>query len=192
MKHKIREYYRECFWNYRGGVHKVELIRNLPPCMKQDVLFDICSEMFGKSQLLRGLEKPFLRALSKMVDVILYNPDMIVCQRGVSTRAMYYIIHGECRVGSVESDKDKDLSTVLRAGCIFGESSLLLPVPYMVNVNTKTCCQLLVIKREKFLSVCLEFPHSLFVMRLRLKVTLVQRRIVDFVTLCVFPPEPAG
>lgn len=137
--------------------------------MYEDILFDICYEMLQKSYLFRNLDEPFLRDLSKTVQVYLYNPEMIICEQGEPSSALYFIIQGECLVKSPSSINT--VSAILRPGCIFGESNLLFSTPHTANIETRTCSQFLVIHKDALLNVCHEHPHSLGVMRARLQVT---------------------
>ena len=155
-------------WNYREGIHRVDIIRQLPPSMYEDVLFDICTEFFHKSFLFRDLEEAFRRAVSQIVEVAIYNPDMIICRQGDTPSAMYYIIQGECMVKSKFSANI--ITAILRPGCIFGESNLFFPHPHDVSIETRTCCQFLIIKRNKLLDVLADFKPTWSIMRGRLHV----------------------
>ncbi|CAG7786966.1 unnamed protein product [Allacma fusca] len=171
--HKVKEYY-DCLWNFREGVYHVQFINYLPPSMHEDILFDICTEMFDKAILFRGLEEPFLRAVSRVVEVVLYNPDMIICQQGDYAMTMYYIIQGECLVKSKHSNNVT--TAILRAGCIFGESSLFFSFPYAVNVETSTCCQLLKLSKENLMDVFNEHIYILNFMRARIQERMAELR----------------
>ncbi|CAG7728315.1 unnamed protein product, partial [Allacma fusca] len=167
----VTEYY-ECLWNFREGVYHVQLINYIPQSLHRDIVYDICTEMFDKAILFRGLEEPFLRAVSRAVELVLYNPDMIICQQGDYAMTMYYIIQGECLV---KSKHNSNITTaILRAGCIFGESDLFLSYPHASNVETLTTCQLLRLSKEHLMDVFNDHIYILGFMRSR-----VQERMRD-------------
>lgn len=143
----------------------------MPRSMLDDILYDICTEMFNKAILFRGLEEPFLRAVARVVEVVLYNPDMIICRQGDYAMTMYYIIQGECLV---KARHNSNVTTaILRAGTIFGESSLFFSFPYASNVETRTCCQLLRVNKERLMDAFNEYVHVLNFMRARIQVSFL-------------------
>ena len=180
---KVREYYA-CLWNFRQGVHRVDSIRQLPGAMYEDILYDICSEMFNKSLLFRDLEEPFLRAVSKTVEILIYNPDMIVCSQGQPASAMYFIIQGEIVVKHPTTARVAN--AILRPGCIFGETRLFFSMNNPANIETRTCCQLLVIRKDRLLNIGLKNQICLTVMRARMSHRM--RKLYEEYELMGVPP----
>ena len=142
--------------------------------MHEDIIFDVCSEMFHKTLMFRGLDEPFLRAVSHTVEVVIYNPEMILCLQGERPNSMYYIIQGECVAKTRHSSNQT--SAILRPGCVFGETSLFASYPHTVNIETRTCCQMLVIHKDRLNAVCKQYPDSWAVMRARIRVRLSKLR----------------
>lgn len=133
-----------------------------------EIRFDMCEEMFHKSALFRDLEESFLRALSCIVQPVLYNPNMILCTKGKYAMQMIYIIQGEVLVRSkYQSNKP---AAILRSGCIFGEINLFFSYPYTTNVETRTCCQLLIFEKETLFELLSLYPETLQILRGRVQV----------------------
>jgi CRP-like cAMP-binding protein len=134
-------------------------MQRLPPTFQEDLLFDICQEMFHKSFLFHGMDEALLR---KIVNVALYNPEMILCRKGGYANKMYYILQGECRIMSKFAPKT---SAIIRAGSIIGESNLFFSFPYTSTVETRTCCQFLILEKESLIMAMDDFRDQLCVLR---------------------------
>ncbi|CAG7731032.1 unnamed protein product [Allacma fusca] len=115
---RIREYYT-ALWNYREGILEVNL-GDIPITMQQELMYDICEEMLFKSPMFRDLDQAFLLAISRIVKIDLYIPDMILYKEGDYATDMYYLIQGELRV---RSKFDPDFcALILRPGSIMDPS----------------------------------------------------------------------
>ncbi|OXA59583.1 Potassium voltage-gated channel subfamily H member 2 [Folsomia candida] len=158
---KVVEYYK-CLWSYRGGVYEVQFFKCLPPAFQEDLLYDICQEMFDKSFLFNGMDEALLRAIAKIVKVALYNPEMILCRKGDYANKMYYILQGECRVMSKYMSKT---AAILRAGSIIGEANLFFSYPYTSSVETRTCCQFLILEKEELIIAMDDFRDQIAILR---------------------------
>jgi len=159
----------------------------LPLSFQEDMYFDICREMFHKSFLFHDLDEACLRAVSKIVSVALYNPDMILCRYGGYANQMYYILQGECRAMSkFESSKT---AAILRAGSIIGETNLFFSSPYTISVETRTCCQFIILQKEDLMMVLNKFPNELNVLRSRSQVKTAQKvsigKNIPIISLCI-------
>lgn len=124
--------------------------------------------MFHKSYLFQGMDEAFLRAVSKIVTISLYNPGMIVCRYGGYANKMYYIIQGECQAMSKHDLARR--AAVLRAGSIIGETNLFISCPYTISVETRTCCQLMCLDKEELMRLFNKFETELAILRLRCQV----------------------
>lgn len=134
----------------------------------EDMYYDICQEMFYKAPLFRGLDETFLRAVSGIVQVVLYNPDMILCSQGTYAMSMFYLLQGEVRV---KSKFNPDLTGgILRAGCIIGEVNLFFSYPYTTTMETRTCCQLLMLRKFELFKLFENNTETLEILRGRVAV----------------------
>jgi len=168
FQNKVLEYY-SLLWNYREGVYDVTFMEELPKSMIEDMFYDICQEMFHKAPLFQGLDETFLRAVSGIVQVVLYNPDMILCAAGNYAMNMYFILQGEVRVKS-KFDAEKT-AAIMRAGCIIGEINLFFSYPYTTTMETRTCCQLLMIRKFELFDLFQSYTDVLEVLRDRVAVS---------------------
>lgn len=161
---KVEQYYK-CLWTYREGVDRVIFMQQLPHSFEEDILYDVCLEMFSKSYLFQGMEEAFLRAVSRIIIIALYNPGMIVCRSGGYANKMYYIIQGECQAMSKHDTAKK--AAILRAGSIIGETNLFFSSPYTVSVETRTCCQIMCLDKEELTKILKNFKPELEILRSR-------------------------
>jgi CRP/FNR family cyclic AMP-dependent transcriptional regulator len=165
-------------------------MKSVPLSFHEDLLFDISQELFDKSFLFNGTEEALLRAVSKIVQVALYNPQMIICRKGGYANKLYYILQGECRVMSkYRSGKP---AAILRAGSIIGETNLFFSYPYTATIETRTCCQFLTLEKEEFIKILTDFRDQLLLLRAKsqvrrkkllelLRFTMVVLKCVNFV-----------
>ncbi|XP_035707310.1 potassium channel KAT3-like [Folsomia candida] len=164
FQEKVQLYYK-CLWTYREGVDRVTFIEHIPKAVQDDMYYDICLEMFHKSYLFRDLDEAFLRAVSKIVKISMYNPDMILCRYGGYANQMYYILQGECQAMSKHDSSRR--AAILRAGTIIGETNLFFSCPYTIAVETNTCCQFISIEKEELMACLNNFPSELSILRSR-------------------------
>jgi len=138
--------------------------------------YDVCLEMFHKSALFQNLNEAFLRAVSRVSKISLYNPDMILCRFGSYANRMYYLIQGECQ--AMHKHDLSKRAAVLRAGSLIGEINLFFSCPYTVSVETITCCQFISIDKEELMQVFSKFSNELELMRARSEIKL--REMYDY------------
>jgi len=121
--------------------------------------------MFEKSYIFRELDEAFLRTVSKVVEVALYNPNMILALQGDHAGRMFFLLQGECR--AMSKYNVGKVSIVIRAGSIIGESNLFFSFPSDCQVETRTCCQLLIIDKRALISTTEKFKPELAILRAR-------------------------
>lgn len=140
-------------------------MRKFPQTFHEELLLDICLEMFDKSHLFHNLDPAFLRAIAKTATVALYNSNMVLCRTGRYSGRMYYILQGECQVMSKLNPANA--SAIIRAGSIIGEANLYFSFPYTTTVETRTCCQFIMLTKRNLIDVLNQFPAEMEILRSR-------------------------
>ncbi|CAL8148468.1 unnamed protein product [Orchesella dallaii] len=161
---KVEEYYKY-LWTYREGVFDVRFMQQFTKTFHEELLFNTCKEMFDKSQLFYKMDATFLRSISKVVEVALYNPNMILCRKGNYANKMYYILQGECQ--AMSKLNRANASAVIRAGSIVGEANLFFSFPYTTTVETRTCCQFIILHKKHLLPLLDQYKTELETLRSR-------------------------
>ena len=154
-------------WNFRQGVHDVNL-KDLPQSLQEEVMYDICEEMLGKTPLFIGLEPATLQSISRLAKVQLFIPEVIIVREGEYSTDMRYVIQGELGVrGKVDPE---NTALIMRPGSILGEINLLYSFPAHSSVETISTCQILTISKSEFVKAMEKHPFDLQVIRQRLNV----------------------
>ena len=63
-----------------------------------------------------------------------------------------------------------DYSAILRPGVVIGETNLIFAYPNMLQIETRTICQMLVLEREDILDLLEQHPYSYYQIRERIQV----------------------
>lgn len=135
--------------------------------------------MFHKSILFCEVNTHVLASLARRVRIQLYNPGMILCTDGERCENMYYLIGGEVNVRS--KTNIQHVAAVLRAGTIIGEFNMLFTIPYEMQIETKTVCQMLVLERDVLYDFLNVFPQLRNELKLKFDV-----RLSNWYARCMF------
>ena len=117
---------------------EVELLRNIP--------------------LFANIEPSKLKLLAFTSERIAYNQDQILCRQGEIGDAAYIIIDGEAEILVDTPSGAMAVATVGRND-IVGEIAILCDVPRTATVKAKTKLETLVISKDLFFRLIMEFPQ---------------------------------
>ena len=117
---------------------EVELLRNIP--------------------LFANIEPSKLKLLAFTSERIAYNQDQILCRQGEIGDAAYIIIDGEAEILVDTPSGPMAVATVGRND-IVGEIAILCDVPRTATVKAKTKLETLVISKDLFFRLIMEFPQ---------------------------------
>ena len=117
---------------------EVELLRNIP--------------------LFANIEPSKLKLLAFTSERIAYNKDQILCKQGEIGDAAYIIIDGEAEILIDTPTGPLAVATVGRND-IVGEIAILCDVPRTATVKAKTKLETLVISKDLFFRLIMEFPQ---------------------------------
>ncbi|MGE5148082.1 MAG: cyclic nucleotide-binding domain-containing protein [Candidatus Eiseniibacteriota bacterium] len=117
---------------------EVELLRNIP--------------------LFANIEPSKLKLLAFTSERIAYSQDQILCRQGEIGDAAYIIIDGEAEILVDTPSGAMAVATVGRND-IVGEIAILCDVPRTATVKAKTKLETLVISKDLFFRLIMEFPQ---------------------------------
>ena len=117
---------------------EVELLRNIP--------------------LFANIEPSKLKLLAFTSERIAYSPGQILCKQGEIGDAAYIIIDGEAEILVDTPAGPMAVATVGRND-IVGEIAILCDVPRTATVKAKTKLETLVISKDLFFRLIMEFPQ---------------------------------
>jgi CRP-like cAMP-binding protein len=117
---------------------EVELLRNIP--------------------LFSNIEPSKLKLLAFTSERIAYSPEQILCKQGEIGDAAYIIIDGEAEILVDTPAGPMAVATVGRND-IVGEIAILCDVPRTATVKAKTKLETLVISKDLFFRLIMEFPQ---------------------------------
>jgi CRP-like cAMP-binding protein len=107
----------------------------------------------SRTQLFQSLPQGEIDAIASRTTVRRVARNEAVLRRGDPNGGMVVIMAGRVRVSVVSEDGKEATLSVLGAGDVVGEMSLLDGEPYSADVTAQEDCVLLVIDRSQFLSV---------------------------------------
>lgn len=117
---------------------EVELLRNIP--------------------LFANIEPSKLKLLAFTSEQIAYSKDQVLCKQGEIGDAAYIIIDGEAEILVDTPAGPMAVATVGRND-IVGEIAILCDVPRTATVKAKTKLETLVISKDLFFRLIMEFPQ---------------------------------
>jgi CRP/FNR family cyclic AMP-dependent transcriptional regulator len=117
---------------------EVELLRNIP--------------------LFANIEPSKLKLLAFTSERIAYSKDQVLCKQGEIGDAAYIIIDGEAEILVDTPAGPMAVATVGRND-IVGEIAILCDVPRTATVKAKTKLETLVISKDLFFRLIMEFPQ---------------------------------
>lgn len=108
---------------------------------------------FAKTQIFQALQPEDLEAISARSTVRRVQRNEVILRRGDPNSGMMVIMTGRARIGVVSEDGKEATLTVLGAGEVLGEMSLLDGEPCSADVTAQEDCVLLAIDRSRFMSL---------------------------------------
>jgi CRP/FNR family cyclic AMP-dependent transcriptional regulator len=108
--------------------------------------------------LFANIEPSKLKLLAFTSERIAYSPEQILCKQGEIGDAAYIIIDGEAEILVDTPAGPMAVATVGRND-IVGEIAILCDVPRTATVKAKTKLETLVISKDLFFRLIMEFPQ---------------------------------
>uniref|UniRef100_A0A8C1U771 Cyclic nucleotide gated channel subunit beta 3, tandem duplicate 1 n=1 Tax=Cyprinus carpio TaxID=7962 RepID=A0A8C1U771_CYPCA len=162
VQNRVRTWYNYT-WDSQGMLDEFELLEKMPLVMRTAIAVDINLATFQKIDLFKGCDNQMLVDMLLRLKSIVYLPGDFVCKKGDIGREMYIIKAGEVQV--IGGPDNKIVFVTLKAGCVFGEISLLQSAKdggnrRTANVAAHGFANLFVLDKKDLNDILVHYPES--------------------------------
>uniref|UniRef100_A0A3Q2Y7D4 Cyclic nucleotide-gated cation channel beta-3-like n=1 Tax=Hippocampus comes TaxID=109280 RepID=A0A3Q2Y7D4_HIPCM len=162
VQNRIRTWYNYT-WAAQGMLDESELLDKLPLVMRTAIAVDINLATFQKIALFQGCDQQMLVDMLLRLKSIVYLPGDFVVKKGDIGKEMYIIKSGAVQV--VGGPDNSIVFVTLKAGCVFGEISLLQSAKdggnrRTANVKAYGFANLFVLEKKDLFDILVHYPES--------------------------------
>ncbi|KAL6098044.1 cngb3 [Pungitius sinensis] len=162
VQNRIRTWYNYT-WSAQGMLDESELLDKMPLVMKTAIAVDINLSTFQKIALFQGCDQQMLVDMLLRLKSIVYLPGDFVVKKGDIGKEMYVIKSGAVQV--VGGPDNSIVFVTLKAGCVFGEISLLQSAKdggnrRTANVKAHGFANLFVLEKKDLFDILVHYPES--------------------------------
>ncbi|XP_072306629.1 cyclic nucleotide-gated channel beta-3-like [Eucyclogobius newberryi] len=162
IQNRVRTWYTYT-WDAQGMLDESELLDKMPLVMRTAIAVDINLETFKKIDLFKGCDQQMLVDMLLRLKSIIYLPDDFVVKKGDIGKEMYIIKGGAVQV--VGGPDNSIVFVTLKAGCVFGEISLLQSSKdggnrRTANVKAYGFANLFVLEKKDLFDILVHYPES--------------------------------
>ncbi|XP_032407417.1 cyclic nucleotide-gated cation channel beta-3 [Xiphophorus hellerii] len=162
VQNRVRTWYNYT-WDSQGMLDEAELLDKMPLVMRIAIAVDINLATFQKIQLFQGCDQQMLVDMLLRLKSIIYLPGDFVVRKGDIGKEMYIIKSGAVQV--VGGPDNSIVFVTLKAGCVFGEISLLQSAKdggnrRTANVRAYGFANLFVLEKKDLFDILVHYPES--------------------------------
>uniref|UniRef100_A0A8C9V250 Cyclic nucleotide gated channel subunit beta 3 n=1 Tax=Scleropages formosus TaxID=113540 RepID=A0A8C9V250_SCLFO len=162
VQNRVRTWYNYT-WDSQGMLDESELLEQMPLVMRTAIAVDVNLSTFQKIDLFKGCDNQMLVDMLLRLKSIIYLPGDFVCKKGDIGKEMYIIKAGAVQV--VGGPDNKTVFVTLKAGCVFGEISLLQSAANggnrrTANVAAHGFANLFVLDKKDLNDILVHYPES--------------------------------
>uniref|UniRef100_A0A3P8VT44 Cyclic nucleotide gated channel subunit beta 3, tandem duplicate 2 n=1 Tax=Cynoglossus semilaevis TaxID=244447 RepID=A0A3P8VT44_CYNSE len=162
VQNRVRTWYTYT-WDAQGMLDESELLDKMPLVMKTAIAVDINLATFQKIDLFKGCDQQMLVDMLLRLKSIIYLPGDFVVKKGDIGKEMYIIKSGAVQV--VGGPDNSIVFVTLKAGCVFGEISLLQSSKdggnrRTANVKAYGFANLFVLEKKDLFDILVHYPES--------------------------------
>ncbi|XP_028825957.1 cyclic nucleotide-gated cation channel beta-3 isoform X2 [Denticeps clupeoides] len=162
VQNRVRTWYNYT-WDSQGMLDESELLEQMPLVMRTAIAVDINLATFQKIDLFKGCDNQMLVDMLLRLKSIVYLPGDFVVKKGDIGKEMYIIKAGEVQV--VGGPDNTIVFVTLKAGCVFGEISLLQSSANggnrrTANVAAHGFANLFVLEKRDLFDILVHYPES--------------------------------
>ncbi|KAJ8389069.1 hypothetical protein AAFF_G00124660 [Aldrovandia affinis] len=162
VQNRVRTWYNYT-WDSQGMLDESELLEQMPLVMRTAIAVDINLATFQKIDLFKGCDNQMLTDMLLRLKSIVYLPGDFVCKKGDIGKEMYIIKAGEVQV--IGGPDNKIVFVTLKAGCVFGEISLLQSSKdggnrRTANVAAHGFANLFVLDKKDLQDILVHYPEA--------------------------------
>ncbi|KAL2085741.1 hypothetical protein ACEWY4_019061 [Coilia grayii] len=162
VQQRVRTWYNYT-WDAQGMLDEGELLDKMPTVMRTAIAVDINLATFQKIDLFKGCDNQMLVDMLLRLKSIVYLPGDFVVKKGDIGKEMYIIKSGAVQV--VGGPDNSIVFVTLKAGCVFGEISLLQSSANggnrrTANVKAHGFANLFVLEKKDLFDILVHYPES--------------------------------
>ncbi|TNN72228.1 Cyclic nucleotide-gated cation channel beta-3 [Liparis tanakae] len=162
VQNRVRSWYTYT-WDAQGMLDESELLDKMPLVMRTAIAVDINLSTFQKIALFQGCDQQMLVDMLLRLKSIVYLPGDFVVKKGDIGKEMYVIKSGAVQV--VGGPDNSIVFVTLKAGCVFGEISLLQSSKdggnrRTANVKAHGFANLFVLEKKDLFDILVHYPES--------------------------------
>ncbi|KAM7370091.1 hypothetical protein PAMP_011374 [Pampus punctatissimus] len=162
VQNRVRTWYTYT-WDAQGMLDESELLDKMPLVMRTAIAVDINLATFQKIDLFKGCDQQMLVDMLLRLKSIIYLPGDFVVKKGDIGKEMYIIKSGAVQV--VGGPDNSIVFVTLKAGCVFGEISLLQSSKdggnrRTANVKAYGFANLFVLEKKDLFDILVHYPES--------------------------------
>uniref|UniRef100_A0A8C6PYY8 Cyclic nucleotide gated channel subunit beta 3, tandem duplicate 2 n=1 Tax=Nothobranchius furzeri TaxID=105023 RepID=A0A8C6PYY8_NOTFU len=162
VQNRVRTWYTYT-WDAQGMLDESELLDKMPLVMRTAIAVDINLATFQKIALFQGCDQQMLVDMLLRLKSIIYLPGDFVVKKGDIGKEMYIIKSGAVQV--VGGPDNSIVFVTLKAGCVFGEISLLQSSKdggnrRTANVKAYGFANLFVLEKKDLFDILVHYPES--------------------------------
>ncbi|KAI9542819.1 hypothetical protein NQZ68_016123 [Dissostichus eleginoides] len=162
VQNRVRTWYTYT-WDAQGMLDESELLDSMPLVMRTAIAVDINLSTFQKIELFKGCDQQMLVDMLLRLKSIIYLPGDFVVKKGDIGKEMYIIKEGAVQV--VGGPDNSIVFVTLKAGCVFGEISLLQSSKdggnrRTANVKAYGFANLFVLEKKDLFDILVHYPES--------------------------------
>uniref|UniRef100_A0A8C2ZHD3 Cyclic nucleotide gated channel subunit beta 3, tandem duplicate 1 n=1 Tax=Cyclopterus lumpus TaxID=8103 RepID=A0A8C2ZHD3_CYCLU len=162
VQNRVRTWYNYT-WAAQGMLDESELLDKMPLVMRTAIAVDINLTTFQKIALFQGCDQQMLVDMLLRLKSIVYLPGDFVVKKGDIGKEMYVIKSGAVQV--VGGPDNSIVFVTLKAGCVFGEISLLQSAKdggnrRTANVKAHGFANLFVLEKKDLFDILVHYPES--------------------------------
>ncbi|XP_075870978.1 cyclic nucleotide-gated channel beta-3-like [Nelusetta ayraudi] len=162
VQNRVRTWYNYT-WSAQGMLDESELLDKMPLVMRVAIAVDINLATFQKIDLFKGCDQQMLVDMLLRLKSIIYLPGDFVVKKGDIGKEMYIIKGGAVQV--VGGPDNSIVFVTLKAGCVFGEISLLQSAKdggnrRTANVKAHGFANLFVLEKKDLFDILIHYPES--------------------------------
>ncbi|XP_075870968.1 cyclic nucleotide-gated channel beta-3-like [Nelusetta ayraudi] len=162
VQNRVRTWYTYT-WDAQGMLDESELLDKMPLVMRTAIAVDINLTTFQKIDLFKGCDQQMLVDMLLRLKSIIYLPGDFVVKKGDIGKEMYIIKSGAVQV--VGGPDNSIVFVTLKAGCVFGEISLLQSSKdggnrRTANVKAYGFANLFVLEKKDLFDILVHYPES--------------------------------
>ncbi|XP_068437665.1 cyclic nucleotide-gated channel beta-3 [Clinocottus analis] len=162
VQNRVRSWFTYT-WDAQGMLDESELLDKMPLVMRTAIAVDINLTTFQKIDLFKGCDQQMLVDMLLRLKSIVYLPGDFVVKKGDIGKEMYVIKSGAVQV--VGGPDNSIVFVTLKAGCVFGEISLLQSSKdggnrRTANVKAYGFANLFVLEKKDLFDILVHYPES--------------------------------